>query len=136
MALRTSDMEIMLDCLSFDLRLLITPLVSSSKLLFVTMLWCRTHLDYTGNMTGVIRSRNCLPFTSTWVHPLFVGGTCVDLRVQFSALFVFDRYDITELLLKVALSIIILTPTLTFCLVCPMLPMSMDCPLLTASSVS
>jgi hypothetical protein len=60
-----------------------------------------------------IRTRNCLPFASTWLYPRFVCRVHVAYHLIFCAVFFF-------------LLVFVLF------LVCPMLPMSVDCPFVIA----
>jgi hypothetical protein len=53
----------------------------------MTFYWSKLNLL---NRTCLIRNRNCLLFTSTWLHPWLSGGVCVAQLFSFLVFFVLN----------------------------------------------
>ena len=67
----------------------------------------------------LVRCRNCLPLTSTWVNTRVLVGPVLLTYLVFCGVFLFC--------LLVFVAIVVVLFVFVLCLVCPMLPLFLDC---------
>ena len=86
----------------------------------------------------LVRCRNCLPLTSTWVNTRVLVGPVLLTYLVFCGVFLFCLLVLLLLLLFCLSSSCVLCAqcchcfwiVFVLCLVCPMLPLFLDCPFL------